>query len=85
MSFEVTPTEHGAIMRLKFPSVNDEVADIDGGWNQTRRVTLLMNGDTERNDTVKRGLSKEDGLAVLTGFTTRCDSKVHKHIYMWIP
>ena len=80
LTLEVTATEHGAIMRFKFPKDTSTSAAADAGWKATRRVEAIMNtklslekGLPWINDTVQQGTSGPDGLAVLTGHTTRTD------------
>merc|ERR1712096_601922 len=46
LTIEVAPTEHGAIMRFKFPPFVS--GNLAAGFNQTRRVAVTLNG---KNDT----------------------------------
>ena len=78
LTLELTATEHGAIMRFRFPKDTSHThAAVDGGWNTTRRIEITMNTKLAHdrkpwiNDTVAQGAPGTDGLAVLTGLTTR--------------
>lgn len=60
LSFEVTATEHGAIMRFKFPRDTSQSAPhLDGGWNTTRRIEISMNtAQTQAGPTVTTTTSR---------------------------
>ena len=81
LTFELTPTEHGAIMRFKFPAqTTPATADLNNAWNQTRRLLVAMNpNQMGKNpwlpDVVTNPAPGADGLATLTGLTTRCDNE----------
>ena len=79
LTLELTATEHGAIMRFKFP----KPSALEGGWGRTWRVEIAMNtaltqADPKHkpwlNDTVGLGVSEADRLVVLQGLTTRSDA-----------
>jgi predicted alpha-1,2-mannosidase len=83
LTLELTATEHGAIMRFRFPKDTSSTrAAVDGGWKTTRRVEITMNTKITQsakhkpwlNDTVQLGESGADRLTVLTGLTTRSDA-----------
>jgi predicted alpha-1,2-mannosidase len=45
-TFELTPSEHGAIIRVTFPAFSQGVAD--AGFNQTRRIMFALNSNTDQ-------------------------------------
>jgi hypothetical protein len=98
LSFEVTPTEHGAIMRLRFPpATGATTAGVDGGWDQTRRVSIIMNDRVTqadnhgphpvrpwKNDTVALGTPGNDGHTVSLYHSTRIDH-IHRIVLLYSP
>jgi len=64
LNIELAPTEHGAIMRFKFPPyVSGALA---AGFNQTRRISVSLNSV---NDTISVSPPGPDGLVVMQGAT----------------
>ena len=61
---EVTPTEHGAVIRFRFPA--DEVNADSTGFNQTRRVLLALNSIL---DDVSVDVEASTGLLNCSGYT----------------
>lgn len=62
LTMEVAPTEHAAVMRLNFPRF--DAKEFALGLNQTRRVTLTLDGTNCSIDVPETG---PDGLVVLRG------------------
>mmetsp|Transcript_115375 Transcript_115375/g.230032 ORF Transcript_115375/g.230032 Transcript_115375/m.230032 type:complete len:804 (-) Transcript_115375:257-2668(-) len=64
LSIELAPTEHGAIMRFKFPPFDGGA--LAAGHNQTRRIAVSLNSI---NDTIVVSPPGADGLIVMQGTT----------------
>jgi len=75
---EVTPTEHGAILRFNFPPLQGG-ADLNG-FNQTRRVMVALNS---ASDGVALGLDEATGFVNGTGFTTSNSGGVTANFAHW--
>lgn len=82
LTIEVAPTEHGAILRFRFPPV--ATGAWASGFNQTRRVEVVLPG---KNDTVNVTAPRLDRLAVMQGTTLlekdRGKNGAH-HFYMTV-
>lgn len=82
LTIEVAPTEHGAIMRFRFPPVAEGL--LAKGFNQTRRVEVTLGSEKDKMHVTAPG---SDGLAAMQG-TTLLDSRRGKggkhHFYMTI-
>lgn len=83
LTFEIAPTDHGAILRFKFPPF--ENGRLSTGFNQTRRIALTL---PNKNDTVVINASPgQDGLVVMQGTThiskDRGKNLAH-HFYMTV-
>ena len=71
-TMELTPTEHGAVMRFTFPP--QTTAAVDAGWNQTRRILVAMNPKQNDGKSWKNDSVANPAPGVMTGVTTRCDN-----------
>jgi len=61
MDMEFTPTSHGGIMRVKFPTAVHTAAD--AGFVQTRRISIMLNGGSDSSAVEVTA----DGLIRITG------------------
>jgi len=75
---EVTPSEHGAIMRWTFPPYT--TSSPDEGWNQTRRIAIILNSG---GDVATIG-TDSSSFANVSGYTTASSGGVpngYKHYF----
>jgi predicted alpha-1,2-mannosidase len=65
---ELTATSHGAVIRVTYPPYTDD--DLSSGFNQTRRILVLLDNPGTENVAVDSGNSNSGVAPWITGFSS---------------